>query len=379
MPGKGFSACGGLFRPLFIAIFPLFVYDLAKVKPKNGVQSDKTEMAIEATAPTRIDLAGGTLDLYPLYLFEEGGFTINCAIDMCCVTTLEPRDDKRIHLISLDLRTEEKYEDIDSVSTGGPLGIVSRAIKFFRPAVGLNVTTENRVKQGSGLGASSSLLMASLSALNELTAAAYSLENLIDFAADLEAQCIRVPTGKQDYFAAAFGGVNALRFEVGGCTRESVLSNEDDIRELESRLVLSFTGVPRFSGATNWSMIRNYIEGNPRTVAGIKRIKETALAMHACIRERNWKELPSIVAEEWQNRRTLAEGVTNETVETVMQAALDAGALANKLCGAGGGGCMITCIEPAARDKVEEAIAAAGAEVLAFRIVRDGIKLENLS
>jgi D-glycero-alpha-D-manno-heptose-7-phosphate kinase len=334
-------------------------------------------MKIEARAPTRIDLAGGTLDLSPIYLFVEGGLTVNCAIDMCCAVSLEPRDDRQIHLKSIDLRTEERYEDVNSISTDGALGIVSRAIKFFQPAAGLNVTTENNVKQGSGLGASSSLLMAVLSGLNALTSSDYSLERLIDLAADLEAQCIRVPTGKQDYFAAAFGGVNALWFDVGGCKREPLLLNEVEMHELEERLILSFTGAPRFSGATNWNMIRNYIEDNPGTIAGMRRIKETAMAMRACMRERNWKDLPRILDEEWRNRRTLAEGVTNETVETVMNAALNAGALANKLCGAGGGGCMISCIEPESRTAVEEAITAAGAEVLPFRFVSEGIRLEN--
>jgi len=354
------------------------VYDLAEVCTKSAYQSDtKKEMRIETTTPTRIDLAGGTLDLYPIYLFEEGGLTVNCAIDMRCSVMLESRDDSQICLNSIDLRTEEMYPDVDSISTDGALEIVSRAIKFFHPSMGLNVITENNIKQGSGLGASSSLLMGVLTGLNALTASDYSFEQLIDLAADLEAQCIRVPTGKQDYFAAAFGGVSAISFEVGGCKRESLLSNEDDVRELESRLILSFTGAPRFSGATNWSMIRNYIENNPRTVAGMKRIKETAAAMLACIRERDWNEFPRIVDEEWQNRRALAEGVTNETVESVMQAALNAGALANKLCGAGGGGCMITCIEPGTRTAVEEAVTMAGAEVLPFRIVNDGIRLET--
>ncbi|UCD56863.1 MAG: hypothetical protein JSV16_13730 [Candidatus Hydrogenedentota bacterium] len=328
-------------------------------------------MRIKAAAPTRIDLAGGTLDLYPIYLFEDGGVTVNCAIDMYCTVTLESRSDEKIRLTSLDLGVEEQYDDVDSVSTYGALEIVSRAIKFFRPTTGLSVTTENNVRQGSGLGASSSLLMAALGALNALMNSDYSFEQLIDFAADMEAQCIRVPTGKQDYFAAMFGGVNALWFEVWGGKRECLLSDEDDIRELENRLILSFAGAPRFSGATNWNIIRNYIDNTRRTVGGMKRIKEIAVAMHACILERNWKEFACIVDQEWQNRRTLAEGVTNETVDAIMCAARDAGALASKLCGAGGGGCMITCIEPGDRSKVETDLTAAGAEVLPFRIVRD--------
>jgi D-glycero-alpha-D-manno-heptose-7-phosphate kinase len=302
-------------------------------------------MRIKAVAPTRIDLAGGTLDLY---------------------------------LTSIDLDIEERYASADAIATDGALEIISRAVKFFRPAAGLNVTTHNHSKRGSGLGASSSLLVAVLAALNNLTGSGFSYDQLIDLAANLEAQCIRVPTGKQDYFAAVFGGVNLLRFEVGGSKRECLLSDADAIRELENRLILSYTGAPRFSGATNWSMIRNYIENNSDTVAGMKQIKEIAIAMQSCILNRNWDDFAGIVDREWQRRRMLAQGVTNDAVENVMRAALEAGALSNKLCGAGGGGCMITCIKPESRPKVEAALTAAGAEVLPFRIVNDGIKLERL-
>jgi len=335
-------------------------------------------MRLKATTPTRIDLAGGTLDLYPIYLMEGGALTINCAIDMKCMVTLEERTDKKVHITSLDLGIEEKFGTAELISTEGELEIVARAIKFFLPHSGLNVTTENHIKKGSGLGASSSLLIAALGALNRLTDSSYSMEQLIDFAADLEAQCIRVPTGKQDYFSAAFGGVSALWFDVGGGSRECLIQNEDDIHELEKRIILSFTGTPRFSGITNWSMIRNYIEGDPTTVTEMKRIKEIALAMRDSITGCDWGTMALLMDQEWQSRRKLAEGVTNSRVEEIMDAALNAGALANKICGAGGGGCMITCIEPEQHKKVEAALAAAGAEVLPFKIVQEGIKIEGL-
>jgi D-glycero-alpha-D-manno-heptose-7-phosphate kinase len=334
---------------------------------------------IEVTTPTRIDLAGGTLDLYPIYLLEEGGLTVNCAIDMCCTVILESRADDEIHIISRDLGVSESHADAGSITTNGPLELVARAIRYFKPDIGLNVTTENRVRKGSGLGASSSLLIATLAALNELSGAQRSLERMIDVAADLEAQCIRVPTGKQDYFAAAFGGVSALWFDVGGGRRECLLDDDDEeaIRELESRFVLSFAGEPRFSGATNWSLIKNYIEGNPGSVAAMGKIREVADLMRECVAGRDWDGLGGLLAREWENRRALAEGVTNDRVDAIMAAASDAGAISSKLCGAGGGGCMLTCIEPGSRETVEGAIAAAGAEVLPLKIMGNGIKIDH--
>ncbi len=346
--------------------------------PDKDLADKERTVRIRTVTPTRIDLAGGTLDLYPLYLLEEGGLTINCAINMECIVILERRSDKMVLISSIDQGIEKTYDDLDSVSAGGEIEIIARATKFFRPEFGLKITTENQVRKGSGLGASSSLLMAMLEALNILTASDYSLEQLINFAADLEAQCIRVPTGKQDYYAAAFGGVSALWFDVGGGSRECLLHNEDEIHELERRIILSFTGTPRFSGVTNWNMIRNYIEGDKACVAGMRRIKEISLAMRYSIIEHDWKALASLIDEEWQSRRELAHGVTNEKVDAIMAAAVNAGALANKICGAGGGGCMITYIDPEDREKVETALAAAGAEVLPYKIVSEGIRIEHL-
>lgn len=332
---------------------------------------------IRVTTPTRIDLAGGTLDLYPIYLFEEGGLTVNCAIDHCCSVVVEERVDNKILIQSKDQATKEEFESLVSVSTDGPLNIVARAVKFFCPQRGITVTTENRVHKGSGLGGSSSLLVGVLAALNLVTEAGYSAEQIIDIAANLEAQCIGVPTGKQDYFAAVFGGVSGLWFEVYGSKREELLP-ADGFRELESRLILSFTGAPRFSGASNWNMMKNYIDQNPITQGGMKQIKEIAFAMRSCILRRDWNEFAALVDREWKHRRTLADGVSNESVERIMSASLDGGALANKLCGAGGGGCMITCIKPEDRTKVESALVSAGANVLQFQIMETGMKIEKM-
>lgn len=356
------------------------MYDWEKVESAAiaSIYGVSTGVKIEATTPTRIDLAGGTLDLYPIYLLEDGAFTVNCAIDICCTVTLETRSDREIHISSVDLNASARYEDANSIAPDGPLEIVARAVRHLKPEVGLNITAENRVRKGSGLGASSSLLIAALGALNALNGSDHSFERLIDIAAELETQCIGIPTGKQDYFAAAFGGVSSLWFDVGGGRREPLLKDEEHIRELESRLILSFAGEPRFSGSTNWDLIKNYIEGSPATVDGMRRIGEIAGHMRECVIDRDWGGIASLLAQEWDSRRALIEGITNERVDAMMGAALDAGAHANKLCGAGGGGCMITCIEPDDRGCVEAALTAAGAEVMPFRIMREGVRIERL-
>src|SRR5947209_7399369 len=240
-------------------------------------------MTIEAVAPCRIDLAGGTLDIYPLYLFEEGGITVNIGIDLFSSVRLTARADERVRIRSLDTGAELEADTIGDLPLGGPLDLVARLLRFYRPRTGLEVETRNLAPKGSGLGASSSLLISLSGALNAFNATGYDPETLINYGACLEAQNIRIPTGKQDYYPAMYGGVNALWFDVPGARVEPLLVEEDAREMLERRMILTFTGISHFSGATNWEMMRNYIDGAGTTREHLRQIKNTALVMRDCL------------------------------------------------------------------------------------------------
>ena len=335
-------------------------------------------MVIEATAPTRIDLAGGAFDVYPLYLFEDGGVTVNIAIDLRTWVRLETRDDDEIHLESKDLGVAETAENADALDVNGELGFVARLVKYYRPSAGLNVTTHNEIPKGSGLAVSSSLLIALSGALNELNGTGYSGQELIDLGACLEAQGICVPTGKQDYFAALYGGFNAVWSEVPGCRTEQIEMSAERTRELNERIVLTFAGEPRFSGATNWALVKGYIDDIGDTREVLRGIKRTGLAMRDClIAGAPADQFVQLLLEEWENRKACAEGVTTPEVEKAITAAADAGALASKLCGAGGGGCMISYVEPENRDAVIQALEANGAMHMEYGISPEGLVIER--
>jgi D-glycero-alpha-D-manno-heptose-7-phosphate kinase len=332
-------------------------------------------MTVEAVAPCRIDLAGGTLDIYPLYLFEEGGITVNIGIDLFSSVRLTSRSDARIRLCSIDTGAELEAPTVGELPLGGPLDLVARLVRFYAPKTGVDVETRNLAPKGSGLGASSSLLIALSGALNAFNETGHAPETMINYGACLEAQNIRIPTGKQDYYPAMFGGVNALWFDVAGGRVEPLLVDEEAKAMLERRLILTFTGISHFSGATNWEMMRNYIDGAGNTREHLRAIKNTALAMRDCLLRRDFVAFGQILDEEWQNRRNLAEGVSTPVIDAMMTAARDAGAISSKLCGAGGGGCMITYVRDGAEDAVAAALEAAGARRLPYHIAREGLKI----
>jgi D-glycero-alpha-D-manno-heptose-7-phosphate kinase len=339
-------------------------------------------MKVSAIVPTRIDLAGGTLDVYPLYLFEDGGRTVNAAVSAYGHVTVEERPDARIHIRSEDTGTEEAFASLAEMSTSmsGELDLAKKALRFYckqgDPHHGLNVTLHSQAPRGSGLGASSALLMALSGAMNKLKNLGLSKDRLIDLGANIEAQVIGIPTGKQDYFPPLFGGVCSIWFDVDGHRLERLDEGRNLTDRLNERLILAFTNINRFSGVTNWAMLKRYIEREGNTVAHMRRIKEVALAMRQSLVANDLDELARLLALEWENRKALAEGVTTPEIDAMIAAAQAKGARASKLCGAGGGGCMITYAEPDDVPAVREALADAGATLMPFRIVPEGIRLK---
>ena len=335
-------------------------------------------MKLHGTAPMRADLAGGTLDIYPLYVFLGGAMTLNTAIALTSEVWLETTGGTGIKIISEDLGEEVSAPDAASLDPAKGLDLLARIVRFYNPETGCEIRTKNNVPKGSGLGASSSLLICLSHVMNELTGRRFSAEKIIDIGANLEAQTIRIPTGKQDYYSATYGGVSTIWFDVDGGRREPLISDEGFIKELEERLVITFAGKPRFSGLSNWNMTKAYIDGEPRTVRNFEQIKKTAMEMRECFRGGDLEGFGRLLGVEWENRKGLAEGVTNERIDAMMEAAAGAGAVSSKICGAGGGGCMVSFCGAGAKAAVSKALTAAGADVLDCGISREGVKVEKM-
>jgi len=203
-------------------------------------------MLHRATVPMRIDLAGGTLDVYPLYIFEGGGLTVNAAIDICATAVVRTRDDARIVIRSTDQRHVEEHASLEALDFDAGLTLVKRALAYYRPQTGVDVTVSSAAPTGSGICASSALLMALSHCLNALTGRGLTVAQIIDIGANIEAQIIGIPTGKQDYFPPLYGGICAIWFDVDGQRVQRLDEGNDLIERLNQRLILTFTNVTRF-------------------------------------------------------------------------------------------------------------------------------------
>jgi D-glycero-alpha-D-manno-heptose-7-phosphate kinase len=330
---------------------------------------------IESKAPTRIDLAGGTLDIWPLYLFHEGAVTVNCAITRyaSCVIEAGPQGSGRIALVSRDTRRRESFPSLDALTRARryKLPLLAHLVRVFRPSAGFTLTTNSEAPAGAGIGGSSAMAVAICAALNQLTSAGLRREDWIHISRDVEAIVIRVPTGTQDHYPPAFGGVSAIVLAPGGERREALGC---DIEGLERRLVLCYTGKPRQSGINNWEVFKRHINGDRRVVQNLAKITQVAREVRAALERNQWSELGRLVREEWEFRRSNLRSISTPVIDRIIASSCRVGALAGKVCGAGGGGCVTLLIEPDARARVEAAVTGAGGALLPLRIDPDGVQ-----
>jgi D-glycero-alpha-D-manno-heptose-7-phosphate kinase len=327
-------------------------------------------VSIAASAPTRIDLAGGTIDIWPLYLFHDGASTLNAAISLRAHARIESRSDGMIELASTDTNTRTRASHWSELSEASLPLLVGMA-RHYR-LENATLTTRGESPAGAGIAGSSALAIAGCSALAHWTHASSDSEDLLRAAMNIECQTIRVPTGVQDYRPALYGGVAAIELRVDGIARVGL---DVDPRELERRIVLAYTGAPRNSGTNNWEITKRHLDGDTAVFDCFERIRDTAVAMRAALQRSDWDEVGRQIAREWENRQRLASGVTTPAIGSLIGRAMGAGATAAKVCGAGGGGCLFCYGPPNARPAIAEALARGGARVLDYHIETAGLRL----
>ncbi|HWE50844.1 MAG TPA: hypothetical protein VG273_13710 [Bryobacteraceae bacterium] len=334
---------------------------------------------ITAKAPCRVDLAGATLDIWPLYLFHEKVVTVNFAVDLFTHCILETRSDSRIVLRSRDLKQEETFESLEHLraATKYRLPLLAFPLRFFSPGQGITLESHSEAPAGAGISGSPALMIAVVSVLNRLTGNPHKLEKLREIAQNIEAQVIRVPTGAQDYYPAMYGGVSAIEFGPSGILRTAL---PIDPAELNLRFILVYTGAPRNSGINNWEVTKRHIDSDRKIHRNFDRIAAIACALRLALTGGDWDETSRLMRDEWTYRRHNIPGITTPLIDELVTTARRASSTAAKVCGAGGGGCVVFLAEPDRRERVIRALQSAGsgqAQVLPARLATRGVSLKG--
>jgi len=251
--------------------------------------------------------------------------------------------------------------------------LLHRAVEHFKLS-GIRITTRTDAPRGSGLGGSSALTVTLVHAISELVGNPVRGDELIELVRDLETRLISVPAGIQDYFPPVYGGLAALHLNPGAVVRHEIPL---PIERLSEHMLLHYTGVAHFSGTNNWQIYKRQIDGKKKVHKGLDKITQSAIEMEKALEAGNMEAAGVALRHEWENRKALIDGVSTPEIEAAIAAATGAGAWAGKVCGAGGGGCVVFLMPPDRKDDVRRALADVPGRVLDVVPVAHGLSVDR--
>ncbi len=325
--------------------------------------------SILVQSPTRVDLAGGTLDLWPLYMFINGATTVNVAIDVFTRAEIIPHADSRIVLETRDLNLRKEYKNLaEALSDPDPkMVLLQTQLKYWQPQQGFTLKTSSDSPVGGGLGGSSSLTISLMKAFSQFTGKAFkNVHELVYSSHNIEAEILNTPTGTQDYYPAASGGINILKYSYDGITQEVLPFGGD---EFKKKFMLVYTGRAHHSGLNNFEVMKDAVSKDKATMQALRDLKDIALETEKVCRKQEWAKLAALFRQEFEARVRLAPEFSCPEIEKLNEVALQSGAEAVKICGAGGGGCVLVWSAPDNKERVAEACQKAGFQVMSAQPV----------
>lgn len=319
---------------------------------------------IVVKSPTRVDLAGGTLDLWPLYLFIHGASTVNVAIDVYTTVELTPHADSTITLDSADLKIRKTYANLkEALADQDPKMILLQTqLRYWKPEKGFTLVTSSQSPVGGGLGGSSSLTISLMKAFAQFCNKPYrDVHHMVHSAHNIEAEILNTPTGTQDYYPAASGGLNILRYGYDGITQEVLPVSKTPLAD---KFMLVYTGKAHHSGLNNFEVMKDSVAKDEGTIQALKDLKAIAIETEQAIHAGKWQELGGLFKREFEARVRLAPEFSSPEIQQLAEVSLQNGAEAVKICGAGGGGCVLVWCPPENKAKVASACQKAGYQVM---------------
>lgn len=334
-------------------------------------------MIIRSKAPLRLGLAGGGSDVSP-YSDIYGGLVLNATINLYAYCTIEETDDGFIRIDSYDSACTLAYPVSEALPVDGKAdlvkGVYNRVVRDFRiDPRSFRITTWNDAPAGSGLGTSSTMVVCILKAFVEWCNLPMGDYEIARLAYEVERKDLTLSGGKQDQYAAAFGGFNFIEF----LPDDRVIVNPLKVKrwiadELESSLLLYFTGKSRSSARIIDEQRKNTSSGKAEAIEAMHLIKQSAIDMKAALLSGDMREFAAIMGRSWESKKKMADGITNGQIQHVFDVAMDAGAVAGKVSGAGGGGFIIFFVAPEKRKRVEDALKALDGFVMPFLFTDGG-------
>ncbi|MBQ9245881.1 dehydrogenase [bacterium] len=328
-------------------------------------------MIIRAKSPLRIGLAGGGTDVSP-YCDLYGGCVLNACITMYAYATIEPRNDSKIELISADRNEYQLLDSATELQLDDSMqllkGVYNRVIKdFVKKPLSFTLTTYVDAPPGSGLGSSSTLVVAILKAFQEWQNLPLSEYDLAQLAWDIERNDLKMLGGKQDQYATAFGGFNFIEFTGSNVLVNPLRIRQEYINELEFNIILYYTGISRLSSEIIQAQVDNTKNKNVFAVNAMHKLKEQSFEMKEALLKGELNRIGTILDESWKNKKNMSSIISNPIIDNIYESALKAGASGGKISGAGGGGFFMFYCPKNSRYNVIKKLSEFGGEFRRFR------------
>ena len=325
---------------------------------------------IRSRAPLRIGLAGGGTDVDP-YASEKGGIVFNTTIAKYAYCTITPNNSKKMSIESTDYGRHEAPLDGGPLPLDGNMDLVKAVTNHFEIKQGFNMLLQSDAPPGSGLGGSSTVIVAAIAAVAEWVGKKMTSPEMAQLAYELEREDIGLKGGKQDQYAAVFGGFNLMKFRSDGVDVNSVKVKENTLKELQYRSVLCYTGNVRESANIIESQVESYQKGdNERALDETKKI---AAEMAAALEKDDIEETGRLLDVGWEYKKQFTDKITNPKIDELYNAAKSAGAIGGKVSGAGGGGFMFFICDYDKKFVVSEKLMKNGAIVTDFTFEPEGV------
>lgn len=319
----------------------------------------------------RVDLAGGTLDIWPLGLFHHQARTVNVAVDVAVTVRLQPLPRGYRVLQGESVVEAGSADELARQPDAALLGVAAAALDL--PPFEVALASES--PRGGGLGGSSAILIAFLAAAEAaFDRPRLSPDRQVALAHDLEARLMGLPTGIQDHYPAILGGALEIRPQPGG---ERVRRLAVDLSALGDSLLVVYSGQSHFSAGNNWQIVRRRLEADPEVTAHFEGIAAAAADLVPALEAGDLPRVGELMSREWSHRRLLAEGISTPVLEELLRTAAAAGAWGGKACGAGGGGCLAILGPPERRSAVAAAVESAGGRVIRAWPVGEGLQITD--
>jgi D-glycero-alpha-D-manno-heptose-7-phosphate kinase len=334
-------------------------------------------MLIRARAPLRISFCGGGTDVPP-YCDERGGVVLSATINRYATATVIPGGES-FTVRSIDYDQSVSYGVDDPFIYDGQLDLAKGVIDHFRRedglTRGLEVTLHNDAPPGSGLGSSSAITVALVSAIADCLGLPVDQYQIADLAYRIERIEVGIKGGKQDQYATTFGGFNLIEFHPGGTVLVVPLRlRAETVWELEHSLVFAYVGGGHFSDHIIQNQVRNYEARRTESIHAMDRLKVLTQDMKRSLLVGDLREFGELLHLAWESKRQMAKGITSPQIDELYEGAIQAGALGGKMSGAGGGGFMLFVCDPLRRYAVQDALRKAGSQLVNLTFVEPGVR-----